>query len=65
MKRKKKINITKKTKKTTSKIEIDKILELMNITKNENKEKTNPSKRDNNTLLNNQNNYKKLIKKNV
>ena len=30
----------------------------MNITKNENKEKTIPSKRDNITLLKNQNNYK-------
>ena len=34
------------------------MLELMNITKNENKEKTIPSKRDNITLLKNQNNYK-------
>ena len=66
MKRKTKINITKQTKKTTSKGEIDKILELMNITKNENKEKTIPSKRDNITLLKNQIIIKiKLIKKNV
>ena len=66
MKRKTIINITKQTKKTTSKAEIDKIPELMNITKNENKEKTIPSKRDNITLLKNQIIIKiKLIKKNV
>ena len=58
MKRKAKINIAEQTRKTTSKEDIEKILNLMNITKNENKEKTNQSARDIITLIKKQNNYK-------